>query len=317
MRSRVTSIAAGLLLCGCMAASEEASRTPAAADGSAVPTVTTDVVYGHKAGLAMTFDVFRPPMPNGAAVISIVSGGWRSSWETLQQFEETSDGSARPLTAGEIDARGGILPSHSYLGLTDAGFTVFSVRHGSSPWFGMPEIVADMRRAVRFIRGHAGDYGIDPERIGVWGGSAGGHLSLLLGTTGDMVDPDAVEAFERGPARVAAVVAYAPPTDLVRWAVPERRGAFSAVDLDEATLRHYSPVDFITSDDAPALIVHGDADTLVPMEQGQSMSEALRGAGVESRFVPVAGAGHGFNGADAVRANDEMVAWFEAYLLSR
>jgi acetyl esterase/lipase len=81
----------------------------------------------------------------------------------------------------------------------------------------MSAIVADMRRAVRFIRQHAGEYGIDANRIGVLGGSAGGQLALLLGTTADSGDPSASDAVLRESSRVAAVVAYFPPTDLFRW----------------------------------------------------------------------------------------------------
>lgn len=80
----------------------------------------------------------------------------------------------------------------------------------------MSSIVADMRRSVRFIRQHANDYGVDPNRIGVFGGSAGGHLALLLGTTGDSGDPSASDPVLRESSRVAAVVANFPPTDLAR-----------------------------------------------------------------------------------------------------
>src|SRR5262245_15520855 len=79
--------------------------------------VTTDVVYGHKAGMALTFDIYRPARPNGAAIVSILSGGWRSSWDTLKQFRELPSGSFQLLTAAEIDQAEGILPSHSYQGL--------------------------------------------------------------------------------------------------------------------------------------------------------------------------------------------------------
>ena len=157
------------------------------------PPVTMDVVYGHKDGLALTFDVHRPARPNGAGVISIVSGGWQSSVEM------------------------GRLIAQNYPPLNEKGFTVFAVRHGSSPRYPMSAIVADMRRAVRFIRQHAGEYGVDPNRIGVYGGSAGGQLALLLGTTADSGDPSASDAVLRESSRVAAVVAYFPPTDLSRW----------------------------------------------------------------------------------------------------
>ena len=116
-------------------------------------TVTPDVVYGHKYGMALTFDVFEPANANGAAVLNIVSGGWRSAW--------------RPHDVSQA----------RYQALLDAGFTVFAVRHGSSPKYVLPEIVPDVRRAVRYIRLNARRLGVDPERLGVWGGSASAHVS--------------------------------------------------------------------------------------------------------------------------------------------
>ena len=124
-------------------------------------TVTPDVVYGHKYGMALTFDVFTPADANGAAVLNMVSGGWRSAW--------------RPHAASQ----------RRYQALLDAGFTVLAVRHGSSPKFILPEIVPDVRRAVRYVRLNARRLGIDANRLGVWGGSAGGHLSLMLGLASD------------------------------------------------------------------------------------------------------------------------------------
>ena len=119
------------------------------------PSVTTDVVYGHKDGLALTFDVHRPAQPNGAGVISIVSGGYQSSVEMSR-----------------------LIAQGAYPPLNDRGFTVFAVRHGSSPRYPMSEIVADTRRAVRFIRQHAREYGVDPDRIGVFGSSEIGRAHV-------------------------------------------------------------------------------------------------------------------------------------------
>ena len=142
---RIALVAAVVVPFSLLSAQQPAA--PAGVHHAAV--VTTDVVYGHKAGMALTFDVYRPRTPNGAAVISVLSAGWRSGWDSLQQFQEQPDGSVRMMTAAAIAAAPGVLPSHSYVGLLDKGFTVFAVRHGSSPTFGMPDIVSDMRRAVR------------------------------------------------------------------------------------------------------------------------------------------------------------------------
>jgi acetyl esterase/lipase len=247
------------------------------------------VVYGHKDGLALTFDVYRPAQPNGAGVIAIVSGGWQSSVEM-----------------SHLIVRGYLSPL-----LNEKGFTVFAVRHGSSPRYPMSAIVSDVRRAVRFIRQHAGEYSVDPNRIGVYGGSAGGQLALLLGTTADSGDPSASDAVLREPNRVAAVVAFFPPTDLSRW---ENRRAFPATTLTEAEAARYSPIRFVSPGAAPSLIVHGDADRVVPIIEGETMYAALSKAGVPASFLRIEGAGHSFGGADVTRANAEMVRWFEQHL---
>ena len=275
-----------LIVCACSASASRIGTAPAPARQ---PSVTTDVVYGHKDGLALTFDVYRPAQPNGAGVIVIVSGGWQSSVEM-----------------GHLIALGYSPP------LNEKGFTVFVVRHGSSPRYPMSAIVSDVRRAVRFIRQHAGEYRIDANRIGVLGGSAGGQLALLLGTTADAGDPAASDAVLRESSRVAAVVAYFPPTDLSRWG---NRRAFPATSaLTEADAAQYSPIRFVSPGAAPSLIVHGDADTTVPMVEGETMHAALAKAGVPASFIKIEGAGHGFSGADLDRANAAMVQWFERHL---
>ena len=130
------------------------------------PAVTTDVVYGQKEdGLALTLDVHRPAQPNGAGIISIVSGGWQSSVEMAQIFAQ------------------------AYPPLIQKGFTVFAVRHGSWPRYRLPSIVADMRRSVRFIRQHAKEYGVIPTASASSVAAPAGPLALLLGTTGDYGDP--------------------------------------------------------------------------------------------------------------------------------
>ena len=277
-------VLAALLTCACAPSEPGVAAAP---EPARQPSVTTDVVYGHKDGLALTFDVYRPAHPNGAGVISIVSAGWQSSVELGRHMAQY------------------------YPPLTEKGFTVFAVRHGSSPKYPMSAIVADMRRSVRFIRQHAGEYGVDPNRIGVLGGSAGGQLALLLGTTADSGDPSASDAVLRESSRVAAVVAYFPPTDLSRWA---NSRAFPATALADAEAAQYSPIRFVSPAAAPSLIVHGDADTLVPMAEGETMYAALSKAGVPASFVRIEGAEHAFTDADFTRANPEMVRWFEQHL---
>ena len=285
LRSPVVLLA--LVACACSAPARGIGAVPPPVRQ---PSVTTDVVYGHKDGLALTFDVHRPAQPNGAGVIAIVSGGWQSSVEMSRLIV---DGYLSPL-------------------LNEKGFAVFAVRHGSSPRYPMSAIVGDTRRAVRFIRQHAGEYGVDPNRIGVYGGSAGGQLALLLGTTSDSGDPSSSDAVLRESSRVAAVVAYFPPTDLTRWG--NRRAFPATAALTDAEAAQYSPIRFVSPGAAPSLIVHGDADTVVPMVEGETMHAALAKAGVSASFIRIEGAGHGFEGTGLERVNAAMVQWFERHL---
>ena len=201
--------------------------------------VIPDVVYGHKDGMALTFDIFKPKMhSNGAAIIFMVSGGWVSNYVPPDQA----------------------LPR--YQELLDAGFTVITLRHGGSPKYLIPEIVADVRRGVRFIRYNARRWGIDPNRLGVYGGSAGGHLSLMIGLASDNGDPAAKEVFMKESDRVAAVVAYFPPVDLrqlARGLNPPPSGTvldrFPALNFEKEKAADYSPIVFVTPDDPPTLLI--------------------------------------------------------------
>lgn len=251
--------------------------------------ITPDVVYGHKDGMALTFDVFRPlEGANGAGVLYMVSGGWVSSWTPPEQA------AAR------------------FRFLLDRGFTVFSVRHGSSPRYFVPDATSDVKRATRYINLHAAEYGVDAERLGAWGGSAGGHLSLMLGLTADSGRVDASDPVERTPSRIAAVVAFYPPTDLRRWAGPSTR--FPALDFDPALEETVSPILYVHGAAPPTLLIHGDSDTLVNVSHSTNLLQAFTTAGVTTELIVLEGAGHGFQGADRARAEEELVEWFTAHL---
>jgi acetyl esterase/lipase len=284
-----------------------------AADDSSF-TRQEDVIYGRKDGTALTMDVFRPKKdPNGAAAIIVVSGGFFSSHDAiLPAF-------ARPLL--------------------DRGYTVFSVVHGSQPRYTIPEIIKDMNRAVRFIRQHAKDYAIDPERLGITGASAGGHLSLMLGTAGDKGNPDSKDPVEQQSSRVQAVACFFPPTDFLNYGEPGRelihakdhgkmfRPAFDYRELDKETnvwvtitdparlrqiTREISPITHVSADDPPTLIIHGDADRLVPLQQSERIVERLKENGVETKLIVKKGSGHGWIGL--VKDMDQVADWFDAHL---
>ena len=256
--------------------------------------VAADVVYGHKYGMALTFDVFTPANAHGAAVLNMVSGGWRSSW--------------RPHDVSQ----------RRYQPLLDAGFTVFAIRHGSSPKFVLPEIVPDVRRAVRYVKRNARRLGVDPNRLGVWGGSAGGHLSLMLGLASDEGDPSSEDAVLRVGNRVAAVVAYYPPVDLrplARGSDPANGNTrFPALNFDPSEASSVSPIIHVSSDDPPTLLIHGDADGLVPVSNSHEMYAALQEHGVKSKVIIIPDADHGFVGADAELAMGALVDWFVEHL---
>lgn len=262
------------------------------------PTIKPDVVYGHKMGMALTFDVISPKAnSNGAGVLFMMSGGWVSAWVPPEQL---------------LNGWGKVVGFQSLL---EKGFTVFVVRHGSSPLFKVPECVADVRLAVRFIRSRAADYNVDPARLGVFGGSAGGHLSLMLGTTGDDGNSGAKDPLEKVSARVAAVVAVFPPTELKSYVESEKfRKQFPALQFDAAQWKSVSPLEHVSSDDAPTLLIHGGKDTLVPDKHSKEIYQAFKDKNVATELIMFAEAGHGFGGQDAVKSAEATVAWFEKYL---
>ncbi len=299
------------LLASCSATEREAFDE--AREGSSLVRITMDVVYGHKFGLAMTFDVYQPREPNGAAVILINSGGWYSP---VMVFHTLTDNGARLFSDAELDQVDRRLRQFSPRLLLESGFTIFNVRHGSTPKLKLPKIVADLRRAIRFIRDRAPDYRVDPERIGLWGGSAGGQLALLLGTTAEIGIEDASDDLELTEGRVAAVVAYFPVTDLQRWvrAAPERVEHYPAIALTPDQHQELSPIHFASLDDPPTLIIHGDQDAVAPIVEGESMYQALLRSQVTSEFITVEGAEHGFVGENADLALAETVDWFREHL---
>jgi acetyl esterase/lipase len=259
--------------------------------------ITPDVVYGHKDGLAMTFDVFAPSSnANGASILFMVSGGWYSQWVAPDK--------ALPM----------------FRPLVDAGFTVFAVRHGSSPKYGIPDAVADVRRGVRYIRTNAEQFGVDPNRLGVFGMSAGGHLSLMLGTASDEGDEKAEDPVLRASDRVQAVVAFVAPTDLriMVWKAEGHLPAydqFPALNLSVEDGAKYSPLLNVTPDDPPTLLLVGKKDELVPIKHSEDIYAALKEKGVPCDLKVYENSAHGFVPDEAQQAMKAMVEWFQAHLV--
>jgi acetyl esterase/lipase len=292
----------------------------AAGDKGPAYSRTEDVVYGRKHGMALTMDVFKPKKDaNGVGVIWVVSGGWVSAHETIQPA----------------------LPFAPIKELVGRGYTVFAVVHGSQPKFTIPEILLDMHRAVRFIRSHAADYQIDPERIGITGASAGGHLSLMQGTAGTKGDANAKDPIERASSRVQAVACFFPPTDFLNYGKPgenalgkgvlkgfpapfafqelDRKGSYAGSYVpvtDENKFleigKQISPINHVSADDAPTLIIHGDKDVLVPIQQAEIMVSKLKEVGVPAELVVKPGAGHGW--PDLPKDMPTIAGWFDKHL---
>jgi acetyl esterase/lipase len=279
-------------------------------------TRTEDVIYGRKFGTALTMDVFRPKAgANGAAIVWVVSGGWFSSHEQVpQKF-------------------GG------------GGFTMFAVVHASQPRYTIVDAVADLNRAVRFIRFHARDYGIDPVRIGITGGSAGGHLSLMQGLKPAAPDEKSPDPVERTSARVQAVACLFPPTDFLNYGEPGKIAwtttlnwlpapfefqkteqavkanpfslHFVKVDWAEqmAVAREVSPIYWVTEKAPPTLIIHGDADNIVPIKQSRRLIEKLEQAKVPAKLEVRQGKGHGWPNPEPDVAL--MLDWFNQHLAAK
>jgi len=272
-----------------------------------------DIIYGRKFGTALTMDVFTPKQPNGAGVIVCISGGWVSNHDQIN-----------PAFA---------------MTLLNRGYTVFAVVHGSQPKFTIPECVADMNRAVRYIRTHADDFKIDGDRLGITGASAGGHLSLMLGCAGCDGDPKAADPVDRASSCVQAVACFFPPTDFLNYGQPgikslgiEPNHKFKApfdfrvqdpqtkifvpVDLEtrEKICKEVSPIYHVSAGDAPTLILHGDADELVPLQQSEVIAAKFKEANVPFELVVKKGAGHGIWPSMLIQDFGTFADWFDKYL---
>lgn len=271
---------------------------------------TEDVIYGRKFGMALTMDVFQPAKSNGCGVLFLVNGGWLSSKDT-------------PLMVT-------IRPS-DYQILLERGYTVFAVVTSSQPKFKVPEQIHDVTRAVRFVRANAQRFEVNPGRIGVLGASSGGHLTLSIAARGVAGNPDASDPVERESGEVQAAACFFPPTDFLNYGGPGQSGvgegpltplqvAFGSKGLSPeermALGREISPIYSITSKLPPTLIIHGDRDDVVPLEQSERfVQRALDEGAPHVRLIVRPGKGHGWG--DFWKSAEDLTAfadWFDRYL---
>ena len=250
--------------------------------------VVEDVVYGNKDGLALTLDVLTPVAnAKNLGVILVSSGGWKSSKSNIPGHDAKRRNK-----------------EHWVQGLLKGGYTVFITRHGSALRYFVNEMVEDIRRSVRFVRNQGERFHVDPARLAITSGSSGGHLALMVGLTGDDGKADSADPIDRASSRVQAVVAWFPPTDLVNWGMPNGyktimqfrpdvlETLFPKITNLEEQLKTISPVYFISPDDPPLLLIHGDRDTTVPVQQSKLLKEKYDAAGLTSELVVHHGGGH-------------------------
>ena len=203
------------------------------------------------------------------------------------------------------------------------GYAVASINYRLSQHAIFPAQIQDCKAAVRWLRAHAGTYNLDPKRFGVWGASAGGHLVALLGTAGDVNDFDVGEHLDVS-SRVQAVCDFFGPTDFTKMSSfpstmdhdapdsPEARLIGGAVQANRDKARRADPITYVTKDDPPFLIVHGDKDPLVPHNQSELLLAALEKAEVEARLYTVRGGGHG--GFKDPKVNPLVAEFFAKHL---
>jgi acetyl esterase/lipase len=246
-------------------------------------TVERGIVYTQRHGRELTLDVVKPEHATGSAILVMVSGKWKSDPKKFQPWMAAS--------------------------FLREGHTLFAVSHLSQPEATIQEIVEDVTRAARFVRHHAKEYGIDPNRIGVFGGSSGGHLSLMLATRGGPGDPNAADPVDRESSAAQAATVFYPVTDLLNLGPSTEnlgdggppksfRKSFGpkAADLNEWKIigRDISPIFHVTKSLPPIFIAHGEADTLVPLEQSTRFKQRAAELGREVALTIRPGKKHGW-----------------------
>lgn len=246
-------------------------------------TVTPGIVYTKRNGHDLTLDVVKPAHPGGSGILVMVSGRWKSDPKKFQPWLAAS--------------------------FLRQGHTLIAVSHLSQPQATVQEIVEDVHRAARFVRHHAKEYGIDPNRIGVFGGSSGGHLSLMLATRGEPGDPNAADPVDRESSAVQAATVFYPVTDLLNLGPStenlgdggppksfQKSFGPKASDLNEwKSIGHdISPIFHVTKALPPIFIAHGGADTLVPLEQSTRFRQKAAELGREVLLTVRPGEKHGW-----------------------
>jgi acetyl esterase/lipase len=266
-------------------------------------TVDYDVTYCTNGGVDLIMDVYYPPKMDGLwhLIVNIHGGGWLYGNKLLGE------------SLNDIPA------------LLDAGFLFVSIEYRRPPTYPFPAMIEDVKCAVRYFRTFPEQYNIDPDKIGAFGFSAGGHLAALLGLADGNAGWDVGDYIDQS-SSVQAVVDYFGISDLTQpdfLTDPDNQIPiiFGVADRSSPVFTIYSPVYYISPDDPPFLIVHGVDDTKVPISQSRRLHAMLTGYGVPSTLVEVFNADHGFVqvGDDPISPTREeirqlVVEFFNTYL---
>ena len=276
---------------------------PAAAFAQKPPAVPADVAfeagieYANPDGQHLQLNVARPKAGSGPfpAVVCIHGGGFR---------------------AGKREGYDGLI-----IRLAQKGYVAVTVSYRLAPKYPFPAAVHDCKAAVRWVRANAAKYKIDPDRIGVTGSSAGGHLAQFLGVTADVPEFEGDGGNPGVSSKVACVVNVYGPSDFTRSYgksvdAAEVLPLFLGGNLEAARKQHVraSPLYWVTPDAAPTLCVHGTEDKYVAHEQAVWLVDRLKASAVEAELLTLQGAGHGFKGKDAETAEAALVAFFDKHL---
>lgn len=259
------------------------------------------LAYGQRNGKDLKIDVFQPRKTNGLAILIMASGSWKSPQAPFSPW----------ITAP----------------LLRRGYTLFAIHHQSQPEATVMEIFEDVQRGVRFVRANAPRYGVDPNRLGVTGGSSGGHLALLLATRGAPGSPQAPDPIDRESSAVQAVAVFYPVTDLLNLGVSTEnpgdggppKSFVRAFGPNSTNLPAWkiighdlSPIYHVTTNLPPMLILHGDADTLVPLDQSQRFRDEAAKVGRPVELIVHPGGKHGW--PSMVLDVRLFAKWFDAHL---
>ena len=255
-----------------------------------------DIEYSNPAGHHLQLDLARPKSAvNCPAILCIHGGGFRAG--TRQGYDGLC------------------------VKLAHRGFVAATVTYRLAPAYQFPAAVYDVKAAVRWLRANASKYGIDASRIGVTGDSAGGHLAQFLGVTAGVSEFEGDGGCADQSSAVRCVVNRYGPSDFTKSYAKSVDAAevlplFLGGDLATALPRHIraSPLNWVTPNAAPTLLLHGTEDKYVAYEQAVWMRDRLQSCGVEARLVTFNGAGHGFKGDDATQAEQALIEFFENHL---